>query len=140
MRLLKPSEAQRSSLEQIPGQVSLFVKEGGIFEVSNWETCREAPECWGHELQKAYQFILEGISPALPTVRGATVALEGLVGEEARFALLDPSRLALPEEIVTPLPHASVNVESQREWNRICQRLFELGLVEPEVETETVRF
>ena len=62
------------------------------------------------------------------------------MGDKARVALLNPALLRLPgSEVVTPLPKAKVNVESQHGWESIYAR-FSLGLVEPEIPSETVTF
>ena len=63
-----------------------------------------------------------------------------MVDSQLRRYLEDPSLLRLSEaEVESPLPHATVMVESDAEYDAIIRALYERGIVEPEEEETTVR-
>eukprot|EP00438_Fugacium_kawagutii_P008177 Skav214671 [mRNA] locus=scaffold923:459186:464944:+ [translate_table: standard] len=96
----------------------------------------------GPEVKKAYPLTLDAIRPTTPGKgEAARVDLSNVVAPELREYVLDPELLRIPEnELIDPKTEAKVHVENDEEWNKVVRHLVEAGMLEREVESETLTY
>lgn len=96
----------------------------------------------GLNIGESYPLTLEAIKFTTPE-RGQAgkIELATVVDQRLRKYVEDPDLLRIPDdEVVDPRTHASVQVAGQDEWERIVSHLVEAGMLEREVESETLRY
>lgn len=84
---------------------------------------------------------LEAILPTTPLHgQAGRVDLASVVSPELKPYVEEPGLLRIDEEVTDPRTSAEVQVESQEEWNKIATHLVKVGMLEREVDSETIRF
>ena len=96
----------------------------------------------GQSISKSYPLTLEAILPTTPG-RGeaARVDLREVVSEDLVKFVDEPDLVRIPDdELVNPRTTAKVQVESQEEWDKVVSHLVSSGMLEREVESETLTY
>lgn len=71
----------------------------------------------------------------------ARIPLSEVVSDSVKEYVDDPSLLRIPdEELIGPRTSALVQVTSQEEWDKIVSHLVDAGMLEREVESETLKY
>jgi hypothetical protein len=135
------SPAQLEAYEEFARNASLFCLSNAPVVVGGWERLTELGGYGRQVVCRAFPLTVRGVLPALPNVKKESlIKLETLLSKDSREALLNPELLRRsPEEVPDPLPKARVLVASDGEWNAIVKALHARGIVEAEVESQTVR-
>lgn len=95
----------------------------------------------GASIGKSYPLTLEAIIGTKPGEgQAGQIDLASVVGEKLKKYVENPDLLRIPdEELVDPRTSATVQVASQEEWEQIVSHLVKAGMLEREVEAETLR-
>ena len=96
----------------------------------------------GPSVGKSYPLTLEAILPTTPGPGDAArIPLADVVSPGVREYVNHPELLRIhDEELVAPRISATVQVESQDEWNKVVAHLVAAGMLEREVPSETLRY
>ena len=141
-----PTAEQQQSLQRLKKMAVKWVKDCGQEEIKadTWEeVSQDLGDIYtGPNIGKSYPLTLKAIIPTTPGKdEAARVELADVVNPEVRPYVEDASLLRLPDdEVVHPRVSANVQVTSQEEWNKIVAHLVTAGMLEREVESETLRF
>ena len=140
----KPTKAQEMSLERIR-RISLKWLENDQEDAvmaESWERLAESlgDMYTGPSLGKSFPLTLAVILPTTPGEgEAARIPLAEVVSAQVKPYVDDPGLLRIPdEELVAPRTSAKVQVTSQEEWDKIVERLVDSGMLEREVEAETL--
>lgn len=138
-----PTAAQERALQHVRRLVAASGLGPEWVEAQKWKdpSLGGVVDYWGHEVCKAYPLTLAQVKPSLPPAGvAARVDVLSLASPEVAAFLRDPNAVRLPEgEVPDPLPTAKVNVRSQYDYEKLIIALAQLGIVEPEIPSETVR-
>ena len=96
----------------------------------------------GPNIGKSYPLTLKAILPTTPGKgEAARVDLSSVVSPEVKPFVEDASLLRLSnDEVTNPRVSATVQVTDQEEWNKVVSHLVQAGMLEREVESETIRY
>eukprot|EP00435_Cladocopium_sp_Y103_P021060 s3166_g5.t1 len=135
---------QETMVSQLRAQIELWTSaEGAEVELAPWESLSQGLGDFytGFEVTKAYKLTWKAIAPHVPGPGEAgRVALADSVAPELKDYVLDPDLLRIPDDELGEIKHsAPVLVESSAEYDLIVENLVKAGMLEREVESETLK-
>ena len=142
----KPTAAQQASLDKMAAWSKRWIvgEEDDSVKADTWENVAETlgDLYTGPSVGKSYPLTLEAILPTTPGPGDAArIPLADVVSPGVREYVNHPELLRIPdEELVAPRISATVQVESQDEWNKVVAHLVAAGMLEREVPSETLRY
>ena len=142
----QPSEGQTKALKRLQKMSEKWLEEDteDAIKADCWEKCSESlgDMYTGANVGKSYPLRLEAILPTTPGPgEAARIPLSEVVSEKVKEYVEAPSLLRIPdEELIAPRVAATVQVTSQEEWDKIVSHLVDAGMLEREVEEETLKY
>ena len=138
------STAQKEAVERLHKYSRLLTEDSGAkVAIEKWEVVRQSlgDIYFGREVEKAYRLSWRAIEPHVPGPGEAgRVELASVVSPELRDFVENPDLLRIPDgDVPEPRYEAPVLVESDREYDLIVSNLVKSGMLEREVEAETLR-
>ena len=139
----EPTTEQKGAIDRLRKLVKLWLEDTTEeLEVKSWEKqSQDLGDMYtGQEIRKAYKLTWASIAPHVPGPGEAgRIELADTVDPALRPYVIDPELVRIPDdELREPPPAAPVLVENNFEYDRIISHLVESGMMEREVEAETL--
>ena len=141
------NEAQREVLKrQAKMTEKWLMNDEADLELTTWHLTSErmglGDMYTGVNIGKSYPLTLEAIKVTTPGKgQSGKIELADVVDPSLKKFVAEPELLRIPdEELVDPRMFASVQVAGQDEWERIVSHLVDAGMLEREVEGETLTY
>jgi len=142
----EPTASQERSIKRLDSLSKKWIEEDkeDAIRADTWEKSSETlgDMYTGPNVGKSYPLTLEAILPTTPGAsEAARIPLSEVVSDSVKEYVDDPSLLRIPdEELIGPRTSALVQVTSQEEWDKIVSHLVDAGMLEREVEAETLKY
>ena len=142
----EPTKIQVDCMNRLTRFSERWVLQGAVEKISpkSWDEAAEnlGDLYTGANIGKSYPLTLKAILPTTPG-RGeaARISMTEVVSPGVRPYVEDPNLLRIPdEELIAPRTRATVQVESQAEWDAIVGHLVSAGMLEREIPSETLQY
>ena len=123
--------------------VQIWIQEDAQkIETADWEKqSQDLGDMYtGYEVKKAFKLSWRAIEPHVPKEGAGRIALKDTVRKELKPYVEDPDLLRIPDLDLGDTPRsAPVLVESDKEFDLIVKNLVKCGMLEREVESETLK-